>query len=353
MSIILVSILVLGIGAESGHGLTLENHYVSKCCGFWEVLDRSDYSCTRPKSGRQGSNPQFPPDNFVLHLDKYLDIADLTVTHGNYETKCRSGGGGKEVIEAQYLSSDGRYLAENSTIRGEVWKSYDCTDFIYNEDESLQLVVVTCDTVKSLGCLENTCIQKCCHFGYSLSEVGGCERRGEESGKLDEIDLFYKNMSQIEKIEEENVRIDTDFFDLFRNHYSSGRGWECPNVYQMYPEQYNLLYDGRLHDILYNETTALYCIDYFLGWNSTMELSVLRCVESIADEKQYLPDPVWEGKRTLRLIQIVCICISLIAIIATFIVYLILPDLRNLNGKIFIRKHIPNITLKCILLMYQ
>ena len=68
-----------------------------------------------------------------------------------YLIHVQSKGNGEKILKV-YISiyinpfSFVRYLAENSTIRGEVWKSYDCTDFIYNEDESLQLVVVTCDT---------------------------------------------------------------------------------------------------------------------------------------------------------------------------------------------------------------
>ena len=42
-----------------------------------------------------------------------------------------------------------RYLAENSTaVGGEEWKQYDCADYKYNEDDVLQLVVVTCSSGK-------------------------------------------------------------------------------------------------------------------------------------------------------------------------------------------------------------
>ncbi|XP_023339640.1 probable G-protein coupled receptor Mth-like 3 isoform X2 [Eurytemora carolleeae] len=310
--------------------VNLEHHYVSKCCPGSFILDSTGNNCV------EGGNKDiiFPPPFTVLYKDEYMTSSEYAVTRGDFMGKCSLGQ--VEVKRVDILSTDGRYLVgelKNGSQYLEDWEYYDCADFLI-EDDIFHLVIVKCEGVGNLGCLESTCIQKCCPFGFSLTSLG-CVEEEQMDYKPTSLILTYYNGSEVLSLQDEVIKIKTDFYNILSTLNHSTRGWECSDVYILNENEFNILLNGSLHHLEF-EITDVYCTDTYDTGNGTRELFLVRCVAEVEEEKKYLADPAWENRRMMRLIHIVLISISLLAIFATLVVYLILPDLQNLHGKIII-----------------
>ena len=126
------------------------------------------------------------------------------------------------------------------------------------------------------------------------------------------------------------VEVVPDFLSL----YLSGQIQNCSGLYSLEPgEEWTLLDDGQLHHPGYGDT-LLYCVENSV--NTTLHVStlILKCEEQTEEFPGRTDPDCLQNNRAFHVFFTALGIISLLFLIITFIVYVSIPDLFNLQGKI-------------------
>ena len=117
----------------------------------------------------------------------------------------------------------------------------------------------------------------------------------------------------------------------FLSLYMSASVPNCSSLYLLDPgEEYSIRRDGKLYHHGYGHTSG-YCVETRVGdtMDTIMDIMVLKCQE---EEQEQCP----RDNREYHMLFTTLGIISLIFLIITFIVYVSIPDLFNLHGKIVV-----------------
>ena len=122
----------------------------------------------------------------------------------------------------------------------------------------------------------------------------------------------------------------------FLSHYLAGYVPNCTNIYSLdEEEEYLLLEDGQLHHLGYGHT-LLYCVEKSINKKGHLHNLVFKC-EDLFEELLTGTDLACSiHNRTFHIIFTVLGIISLFFLLITFVVYVSIPGLFNLHGKIVV-----------------
>ena len=110
----------------------------------------------------------------------------------------------------------------------------------------------------------------------------------------------------------------------------------CTNIYGLdNGEEYNLLDDGQLYHVGYG-LTELYCVDKSMNITGHLNNLVLKCEDLYEELLVRIEDDCPIDNKTMHVFFTALGIISLFFLIITFIVYVSIPDLFNLHGKVVI-----------------
>ncbi len=185
-------------------------------------------------------------------------------------------------------------------------------------------------------CAGINCVLKCCPHGYMYDmERRSCER------SLKPFLLKFSN----ESVSFGDISSDSYAFRYGRPVCPNGRMLLDPSEYE--EDRFHVLPSGQLHIPENPEDSSLtnqYCVEDFLVDNRTVtnHLKLTRSKTSI--DQSYLPqerkaficfpdqlEPPHEEKALLKVYPAFML-ISALFLIATFVVYAIIPELRNIHG---------------------
>ena len=122
----------------------------------------------------------------------------------------------------------------------------------------------------------------------------------------------------------------------FLTRFMSGSLPNCTDIYSLEPEEeYHLLDDGQLHHPGYGHT-LLYCVENSVNRTGHVTTFVLKCEEQLEQMTARTEDGCVQNNRSYQVVFTVLGIVSLLFLIITFIVYVSIPDLFNLHGKIVV-----------------
>ena len=120
----------------------------------------------------------------------------------------------------------------------------------------------------------------------------------------------------------------------FLEEYTSDRVENCSDVFELDPsEKWKLVEGGLLEHQGYGLTTG-YCVDHELHPDGMVDTLVLRCLEG--NTTLVKEECINTQSSHLLVIFTVLGVISLVFLLVTLIVYVTVPDLFNLHGKIVV-----------------
>ena len=178
-------------------------------------------------------------------------------------------------------------------------------------------------------------IVKCCGpsevFLISSSSCG--ETR---PGNLWKLSAAYKvedgQLVALDSNQVASLAISSNFLEDYSNH----RVENCSDVYMLDPsEKWKLVEGGLLEHQGYGLTSG-YCIDHMLHPDGNLDTFVLRCQEQEGNTTQVKEECISTQSSHLLVIFTVLGVISLVFLLVTLIVYVTVPDLFNLHGKIVV-----------------
>ena len=116
----------------------------------------------------------------------------------------------------------------------------------------------------------------------------------------------------------------------------SGSIPNCSDIFSLEPEEeYSLLDDGQLHHHGYGHT-LLYCVDNSINKPGHATTFVLKCEEQLDIQPETTDHECNENNRAFHVFFTALGIVSLLFLLITFIVYVSVPDLFNLHGKIVV-----------------
>ena len=131
-----------------------------------------------------------------------------------------------------------------------------------------------------------------------------------------------------------DLPLEADFLKKFSQH----RLANCSDVYMLdKSEKWKLVEGGLLHHQGYGLTTG-YCVDHMLHPDGHLNTFVLRCQEVESNTTMVKEECLNTQSSHLLVIFTVLGVISLVFLLVTLVVYVTVPDLFNLHGKIVVRK---------------
>ena len=178
-------------------------------------------------------------------------------------------------------------------------------------------------------------IVKCC--GPSEAFLTSSSSCGEtQPGNIWQPSAAYKvqdgQLVALASLEVGSLAISASFLEEFSNH----RVENCSDVYMLDPsEKWKLVEGGLLEHQGYGLTTG-YCVDHMLHPDGKVDTFVLRCQEQEGNVTQVKEECINTQSSHLLVIFTVLGVISLVFLLVTLIVYVTVPDLFNLHGKIVV-----------------
>ena len=155
-------------------------------------------------------------------------------------------------------------------------------------------------------CLSQThkCVRKCCPIGFALNGTS-CQKHSEEF-----LPVFQNELGVVVDVSDFIVR--------------GGIMHKCENSLlptSIWEDEFHLLPSGHINrtDDLENPVTHEYCVDDFIDGNDVVKMAVV-CFEP--DEKEPVKIMVFAAM----------MIVSSVFLLATFIVYAIIPEIRNIHG---------------------
>ena len=285
---------------------------IQKCCPGGESLS-SDYSKCLPS--RQG---WIPPRNILI---------PGTETSPSTYTVMTGGCATEEVIvteNAESVFTDRTFLPLHEEER----EPYSCVDVV----NTGQLVAMIC---LERGCTNDWCVAKCCPEGslFDPSVPSYCTPLQSSNQSW----TILHNHQDHTKVE---------YTHSFINNYRKfkKRIPDCEEVVildKSYNDTFFLLQNGSLHHQYYGVTDK-FCLDNTLDPSGDVVEIALKCLGRHEIEKEIELRPTDKGalscldQYTSLLLQLHTTsgCISIVFLAITFLVYIFVPELDNLHGKI-------------------
>ncbi|XP_046667173.1 G-protein coupled receptor Mth-like [Homalodisca vitripennis] len=197
-------------------------------------------------------------------------------------------------------------------------------------------------------CKFKTCVVKCCPSGHSFTSKSNltCTKYGNLSTTSVEFNItVYYKLTENQGLNNLKVKQTepSDFF-LFNNTECTRNGDRFGTIYTLPPERMFLTEDGTvLKESLNYLDIGEYCLEIVNGQST---IFLLDCIF-------YYPAPKINLEIVFVILATVGWHISQICLIVTFLIYLTLPQLQNLHGKLIISYLISLIMLNmCFYIFY-
>ena len=297
--------------------------FITKCCPPSQSLS-PHLTCVEDPLDPP-TPPQPPPRSVIsaatLRPTAVFSLNTLQTRGGSPGGWC---GGGLLVLDTvSNIITDGRFVSQNT---GNI-ETYTCLDSLNSS-----LVAVIC---LALQCEDETdhCVSKCCPPGQVLDINHSCVPVSEDRQRTElwrhpdpGVSSYHHN-----------------FMTVFRYPVSRGfRRPDCLSVVAMEPnDTYTVLANNSLHHADYG-LTSYYCVDNARDEAGNTAEMVMKCVSDgtdvvrnisyhlVMEESNCLGSYIF----TIRLVNTISGVISCIFLIITFLVYVLVPELNNLHGKI-------------------
>ena len=181
-------------------------------------------------------------------------------------------------------------------------------------------------------------IVKCCGPSEAfLANTKSCEET--DPGNIWQPSAAYKpskdengQLVALSAQEVAGLAIAANFFDDIFNH----RVENCSDLYMLdSTQQWRLVKGGLLEHQGYGLISG-YCIDHMLHQDGNLDTFVLRCQEQESNTTEVKEECLNTQSSHLLVIFTVLGVISLVFLLVTLIVYVTVPDLFNLHGKIVV-----------------
>ena len=309
------------------------NTFLHKCCPLGQMLSRNYSSCVA------GSEEWIPPRKVVHHNTEKMT--------GNYQLRyvdhlCTDPDQEIQIIEtAEIVTTDGQFFRIGTE---EPPDAYHCVDALEGQDvtqNGQDFIAIVC---LHKGCSSQPCVSKCCHE----KELLGPEAECVPANDTDELWTYHDKVytQDLQLVPFQNMQ-DTvvEYSNHFIRNYLKNPSFvsNCDKVIII--DEYNnetvfILQNGSLYE-KDNGTTSDYCVDNIKdNLGNVMEV-ILKCVnttdkdinsQEITDRSSCIED----YREGLRILNTTSCIISCIFLIITFLVYISVPELNNLHGKIII-----------------
>ena len=217
------------------------------------------------------------------------------------------------------VMTDGRFVSLNS---GSL-ESYRCLD---TTNSSLVAVLCLDNSCQEAG---GHCVSKCCPADQVLDSHNSCVNVSHQA------DLWRHPHSE--------VTYHHNFMKVFRYMSSGYRRPDCLSVVAMEPnDTYRVLTNNSLHHTDYG-VTSHYCVDNVRDEHGVMAQMVMKCVSdgievvrNVTELSEDVTSCLESHVNTIRLVNTISGVISCIFLVVTFLVYVMVPELNNIHGKIVI-----------------
>ena len=314
--------------------------FIRKCCPSGEALS-SDYSTCLPSKQARISPRK------ILH-------SDTEKMTGWYSVKYGDGGCSEDDImvteSAHSVLTDGTFfpLSRDSLDLTEEREPYHCVDAVTSQTDSEmtrehELVAVIC---LKRGCNRDFCVSKCCPENEMFVHGGTfCSPVNKTPDSWTHVNRLYTHQLRLiphETMKHISVEYQHSFMDNYRKY--KNRVPNCDQVVildKSNNDTFYILQNGSLHHKEYGLTNN-FCVDNTLDKFGQVVEIALKCVEGqeivvkkhdevISDETTSCLD---QYLSILRLFNTVSGSISCIFLAITFLVYICVPELNSLHGKI-------------------
>ena len=313
-----------------------ENHklnftgFIRKCCKEGLALS-TDFSTCVPQDGIWVSPRK------VIHHKTDRMTGSYTLISG-HELCDENKTPVFEPVES--ITTDGHFKPSKS-LDG-VLLPYHCVDRVLHNDEGNQKVVaVIC---LQGGCESEVCVSKCCKKTEVLEHgEPRCEKANETSQLWTYHDKIYND--QLVLLAQRDLEgLEFGYQHNFLANYLLYPGFnpKCRHIVRLDRDSPIRI---LLNDSIFIEGRGItqdYCVDNRIEENGEIHEVVLMCNEAIDGEIEEHDEAVSSQKclnvhiDVLRIANTISCLISCVFLIATFLVYMCLPDLNNLHGKIIL-----------------
>ena len=179
-------------------------------------------------------------------------------------------------------------------------------------------------------------VVKCCAPSEIFSNSSCVDAK--DKGDLWQPTIVYRakddQLANLSARELVNLTVEGSFLELWLSKRNKSWVANCSEVYELEPtEEWRLVEGGMLEHQGYGLTTG-YCVDHELHPDGKVDTLVLRCLEGNTTEVK--EECLNTQSSHLLVIFTVLGVISLVFLLVTLIVYVTVPDLFNLHGKIVV-----------------
>ena len=322
---------IVAVVCEEEEELSDLTTFLSKCCPEGELLSRNYSSCTA------GGQEWVPPRKVVHHKTEKMT--------GQYQVKyvdqlCTDQE--IQIVETvDAVTTDGHFRVKSEA----ELNAYHCVDTVAqpdDEEHGHDLVAVVC---LQRGCTSLPCVSKCCPEKEFLSEDDGeCVPANDPHDLWTHHHKLYSQDLQLitqRDMQGTVVEYSNHFIKNYLRHQSFVSN--CSEVIiidRSDEDPFFIIENGSLfHE---NEgITDNYCVDNTKDNLGNIVEIVLKCVGS--SDKDMNSQEISDSSRcidhyqnSLRILNTASCIISCVFLIITFLVYISVPELNNLHGKIIL-----------------
>ena len=306
-----------------------KSHFIRKCCPYGQGLTRNFTSC------EDINHTWIPPRKVIDHKSEKMT--------GSYKPIFGHELCSSEEIQivdtAHAITTDGHFktMSEMTSLI-----AYHCVDTLVldNDQEEVKVVAVMC---LQQGCTSQACVSKCCPKDRMIVEDDSlCAPANKSSHLWSHHDKLYdskRNIIPSHLMENITVEYSHHFINNVMKFPSIIP--DCEKIIIIDNSNNDTLFilqNGSFYHKEYGITTD-YCVDNTLNSLGDLVQIVITCIKDMEQERHSLMgDGSWDCmgdfKNLFSLLNSVCCITSCIFLIITFFVYIRIPELDNLHGKI-------------------
>ena len=318
-----ITALVCGTEEEEDDEVSL----IKKCCPDGQGLARDYSSCS-------DITHQWIPPRSVLHHKTMKMTGDYHLLSG--QELC----GAEDILiveTAHAVTTDGLFK-DMSEMHG----AYHCVDTLVQDEQETELVALIC---LKKGCTSDFCVSKCCPENEIFVPTEGVCSPALQTSQLwtHHNKIFDNQLNQIpsDTMDQTKVEYLNHFLENTRKYQSSIIN--CEKVIILDKSINNTFFitqNGSLY-VKDHGFTNDFCVDNTVDDLGNVLEVALKCVETTDEAYRSDEEPPIKSKSCLdeyihiwRLFNTVSGSISCVFLAITFLVYIFVPELNNLHGKI-------------------
>ena len=307
--------------------------FIKKCCPEGQGLTRNFSSC-------EDIEHQWIPPRKVVHHKTEKMTGSYHPIFG--QELCAAD----EILIAKTavaVTTDGQFKT-SSEVAGV--QAYHCVDTLVQhtdqDSKSNELVAVVC---LQQGCTSQACLSKCCPENEMIARGESlCAPANDPSQLWTHHNKLYDHQLNIlpqDSLKNMKIEYSNHFMSNYLKHPSLIPN--CDGIIIIDKSINNtvfILQNGSLYH-QENGLTEDYCVDNTFDTFGDVVQIILKCTKDILDEeKSYSIEDsdtkscLDDYKDILRLLNTASCIISCIFLVITFLVYIFVPELNNLHGKI-------------------